>query len=102
MRLVDADVLYERFKEEMKKLVKSTIHENVDLEALSLLCGAKLITDARTVNAVPVEPLCKWLSDNYEPPYPSSCLKELTMPPNHKQQFEIWMQTMGKLMKGEI
>lgn len=50
MRLIDADALYDEYLSNMQELVKSTNHEHVDLDALSLLCGAKLITDAKTVN----------------------------------------------------
>ena len=49
MRLIDAHALYDNYMHEMENLVHFTVHENVDLEALSLLCGAKLITDAPTI-----------------------------------------------------
>lgn len=55
MRLVDAHKLYEQYETDMRELVKSTNCENVSLEALSLLCGAKLIADAPTVDAAPVK-----------------------------------------------
>ena len=55
MRLVDAHKLYEQYETAMRELVKSTNCENVSLEALSLLCGAKLIADAPTVDAAPVK-----------------------------------------------
>lgn len=54
MRLIDAHKLYEQYEADMCELVKSTNCENISLEALSLLCGAKLIADAPTVDAVPV------------------------------------------------
>ena len=54
MRLVDAHKLYEQYETDMRELVKSTNCENVSLEALSLLCGAKLIADAPTIDAAPV------------------------------------------------
>lgn len=55
MRLIDAHKLYEQYEADMCELVKSTNCENISLEALSLLCGAKLIADAPTVDAVPVK-----------------------------------------------
>lgn len=55
MRLIDAHKLYEQYETAMRELVKSTNCENITLEALSLLCGAKLIADAPTVEAVPVK-----------------------------------------------
>ena len=60
MRLVDAHKLYEQYETAMRELVKSTNCENISLEALSLLCGAKLIADAPTVDAIPVKH-GKWL-----------------------------------------
>ena len=54
MRLIDAHKLYEQYETNMRELVKSTNCENITLEALSLLCGAKIIADAPTVDAVPV------------------------------------------------
>ncbi|MBQ1778329.1 MAG: hypothetical protein IIZ93_09265 [Acidaminococcaceae bacterium] len=54
MRLIDAHKLYEQYEADMCELVKSTNCENISLEALSLLCGAKLIADAPTVDAAPV------------------------------------------------
>jgi hypothetical protein len=50
MRLVDADKVYDEYIEQMKELINSTTCENVSLEALSLLCGAKLLTDAPTID----------------------------------------------------
>lgn len=55
MRLIDADKLSEQYETSMCELLKSTNCENISIEALSLLCGAKLIADAPTVDAVPVK-----------------------------------------------
>lgn len=49
MRLIDAHALRTAYEDEMKELVKATNVENVTLETLSLLCGAKLIQEAPTV-----------------------------------------------------
>lgn len=53
MRMIDAHDLYDQFLKEMETLVKSTNHKDIDLEAISMLCGAKLITDAQTVTPEP-------------------------------------------------
>ncbi len=62
MRLIDAHKLYEQYETDMRELVKSTNCENIGLEALSLLCGAKLIDDAPTVEAAPVKH-GRWVMD---------------------------------------
>ena len=49
MSLIDRNQLYDKFIKEMKELIKSTTTENVSTEALSLLCGAKLIYDMPTI-----------------------------------------------------
>ena len=64
MRLIDAHKLYEQYEADMCELVKSTNCENISLEALSLLCGAKLIADAPTVDAVPVKH-GRWIKGGY-------------------------------------
>lgn len=66
MRLIDAHKLYEQYEADMCELVKSTNCENISLEALSLLCGAKLIADAPTVDAVPVKH-GRWIYENDDP-----------------------------------
>lgn len=53
MRMIDAHDLYDQFLKEMETLVKSTNHKDIDLEAISMLCGAKLITDAPTITPEP-------------------------------------------------
>lgn len=49
MRTIDADALFDNYLDAMKKLMKSTQYENIGAETISLLCGAKLITDAPTI-----------------------------------------------------
>lgn len=49
MRLIDANALYDSYLEEMRTLIESTNNANISEEALSLLCGSKLITDAPTI-----------------------------------------------------
>lgn len=57
MRLIDADALYDKYFETMKELIKSTTFDNVSLQSLSLLCGAKLVNDAPTINEPESEPV---------------------------------------------
>ena len=54
MRLIDADKLSEQYEASMGELLKSTNCKNISLEALSLLCGAKIIANAPTIDAEPV------------------------------------------------
>jgi len=49
MRLIDADDLYDKYQEAMKKLLSSTNMENISAEAISLLCGSTLIREAPTI-----------------------------------------------------
>ena len=49
MRLIDGDALWDKFDRTMRTLVKSTTQENLTKEALSLLCGTQLISDAPTI-----------------------------------------------------
>lgn len=63
--LIDAHKLYEQYETAMCELVKSTNCENISLEALSLLCGAKLIADAPIIDAVPVKH-GRWIHFNQE------------------------------------
>ena len=50
MRTIDAHALLTAYEDAMKELVQATNVENISLEALSLLCGAKLIAEAPTVD----------------------------------------------------
>ena len=49
MRLIDAHALLSAYEGTMKELVQVTNAENISLETLSLLCGAKLIAEAPTI-----------------------------------------------------
>lgn len=49
MRPIDGDALEEAFYQKMKELLKSTDTPQISNEALSLLCGASLITKAPTI-----------------------------------------------------
>ncbi len=49
MRPIDADDLYNKYQEEMTRLLSSTNIENISAEAISLLCGSTLIREAPTI-----------------------------------------------------
>lgn len=49
MRIIDANALKDEYIAKMGEIIKSTTIPNVSLEALSLLCGYVLITNAPTI-----------------------------------------------------
>lgn len=49
MRLIDADALYDKYQEEMIRLLSNTNIENMSAEAISLLCGSTLVRAAPTM-----------------------------------------------------
>ena len=68
MRLIDAETLLKEFECSMDELIKSTCHENISIEALSLLCGTQLILKAPTIETVPVK-YGRWIMmDGMKPP----------------------------------
>lgn len=60
----------------------------------------KLIQNAPSVPAVPLEPLAKWLAERYEPPYTFVDIDKLKIPIDFRQQKEIWMAALTKWMEG--
>ena len=50
MRLIDADDAMRKYRELMDRLIKSTNDPNISREALSLLAGTSVISNAPTVN----------------------------------------------------
>ena len=50
MRLIDADALYDKYQEAMKRLLSSTNMENISAEAISLLCGSTLIKEVPSLS----------------------------------------------------
>lgn len=64
MRLIDGDALKEAFYQKMEELLKSTDTPQISNEALSLLCGATLITKAPTIES-PVEKTGEWIATEY-------------------------------------
>lgn len=53
MKPIDGDALKEAFYQKMKELLESTDTPQISNEALSLLCGASLITEAPTIEPEP-------------------------------------------------
>ena len=77
MRPIDADKLSKQYETSMCELLKSTNCENISIEALSLLCGAKLIADAPTIDAAPVKhgrwiPVMNGIDDDTNPAFDCS------------------------------
>ena len=57
------------------------------------------IGDIPSVPAVPLEPLCEWLAERYEPPYALIDIDKLRIPIDFRQQKEIWMAALTKWME---
>lgn len=53
-----------------------------------------------SVPAVPLEPLCEWLAERYEPPYALIDIDKLRTPIDFRQQKEIWMAALTKMDGG--
>lgn len=51
------------------------------------------------VDAVPLDKLCEWLAQRYEPPYALVDIDKLKMPIDFRQQKEIWMNALTKWME---
>lgn len=87
MRAIDAD--------ELKR--KYAGWYNVYGKNKSIRCvEVKEIDWMPTIDAVPLEPLCKWLADNYEPPANVSNGKALD---DHEFCVTLWRYVLGKMME---
>lgn len=53
-----------------------------------------------SVPAVPMDKLCEWLAERYEPPYSLVDIDKLKMPIDFRQQKEIWMNVLTMWMEG--
>ena len=53
-----------------------------------------------TVPAVPLDMLCEWLAQRYEPPYALVEADKLKWPIDFRQQKEIWKVALTKWMEG--
>lgn len=56
------------------------------------------IKEIHGIEAVPLDPLCDWLSKNYEPPYGEGDYP--TYPINYERHKEIWKRFLTKWMEG--
>ena len=61
----------------------------------------KLIQNAPSVPAVPLDKLCEWLAERYEPPYTLIDIDKLKAPIDFRQQKEIWLVALTKWMEEE-
>lgn len=52
-----------------------------------------------SVEAVPLDKLCEWLAERYEPPYAWIDIDKLKMPIDFRQQKEMWMLALTKWME---
>jgi hypothetical protein len=52
------------------------------------------------IPAVPLDKLCEWLSERYEPPYSLINVDKLKLPIDFRQQKEMWMIALTKWMEG--
>jgi hypothetical protein len=52
-----------------------------------------------SVPAVPLDKLCEWLAERYEPPYALIDIDKLRIPIDFRQQKEIWMAALTKWME---
>ena len=52
-----------------------------------------------SVPAVPLDKLCEWLAQRYEPPHELVDIDKLKMPIDFRQQKEIWMNALTKWME---
>lgn len=59
----------------------------------------KLIEQAPTIDAVPLDKLCEWLAERYEPPYTLIDIDKLKAPIDFRQQKEIWLVALTKWME---
>lgn len=59
----------------------------------------KLIEEAPAVPAVPLDKLCEWLAERYEPPYTLIDIDKLKAPIDFRQQKEIWLVALTKWME---
>ena len=52
-----------------------------------------------SVPAVPLDKLCEWLAERYEPPYTLIDIDKLKAPIDFRQQKEIWLVALTKWME---
>ena len=66
------------------------------------LTGPELVSameEAPSVPAVPLDKLCEWLAERYEPPYALIDIDKLKMPIDFRRQKEMWMIALTRWME---
>lgn len=58
------------------------------------------LEDISPVPAVPLDKLCEWLGERYEPPYSLVEIEKLKCPIDFRQQKEMWLVALTKWMEG--
>ena len=70
-----------------------------EIEAVNSWCfAADVINSVPSVPAGPLDKLCEWLAERYEPPYALIDIDKLRIPIDFRQQKEIWMAALTKWM----
>lgn len=59
----------------------------------------KTIQNVPSIPAVPLDKLCEWLAERYEPPYALIDIDKLKMPIDFRQQKEMWMIALTRWME---
>jgi hypothetical protein len=93
LNLKDIDAVYKKIEEKLDELLK----ENDYMSAFDLLDIA--INRAPSVPAAPLDKLCEWLAERYEPPYTLIDIDKLKAPIDFRQQKEIWLVALTKWME---
>lgn len=79
------------------------ISREAAIDALNMngCCGMGItyLLDCDSVPAVPLDKLCEWLAERYEPPYALIDIDKLRRPIDFRQQKEIWMAALTKWME---
>ena len=60
----------------------------------------EVLSSLPSVPAVPLNKLCEWLAERYEPPYSLVEIEKLKWPIDFRQQKEMWMVALTKWMEG--
>ena len=59
----------------------------------------RAIQSIPSVPAVPLDKLCEWLAERYEPPYALIDIDKLKMPIDFRRQKEMWMIALTRWME---
>lgn len=101
MRLIDADALIDSMG--LANAVKWGNKDGYQQDnSYSTLMRYEIKDDIDaqpTIDAVPLDRLCEWLAERYEPPYALIDIDKLRRPIDFRQQKEIWMVALTKWME---